>query len=99
MWFGAFLRSPAWTALVWIFKGLFPLPANAGLGVFENDACLQQLLADLVRASEVLALLGSGPLGDQRIHFRVGKRASVGGRREHFENVVELLQELQRRGG
>ena len=35
--------------------GLFPLPANAALGVFQDDALLQQLLADLVGAREILA--------------------------------------------
>src|SRR5690348_2818576 len=76
MWAGDFLRSPAWTALVWISNGLFPLPAHAALGVLQDDASFKKLLPDLVGAREVFGLLRGGALLDHR--FDLGVADGIG---------------------
>src|SRR4051795_11294987 len=96
IWFRGFLRSPTWTALVWICKGLFPFPAHAGFGVFEDDALFEELLADLVGAREILRLFGGGALLDHRVDFGIADLVGLDGRGEHVEDRVELLEERQR---
>src|ERR1017187_584693 len=67
---GAFLRSPACTALVWR-STLFPLPADAGLGVLQHDSPPQKLLANPVRGREIPGFLGCGALRDEGFDFRI----------------------------
>src|SRR4051812_2167561 len=96
-WAEGFLRSPMWTALVWICNGLFPLPANAGLRVFQDDACFQKLLTNLIGLREVFGFLGGRARLHQRLDLRVENRVGLHGWRQHIEYRIELAQELQRR--
>src|SRR5947209_11151943 len=89
-----FLRSPAWTALVSIFKLLFPFPAHAGLGVLENDPLFQKLKANLIGKCEVLCLLSGGTLLDTALHLGIGKFTALPGGPQHAEYVIEARQEL-----
>src|ERR1035438_218449 len=96
MWPAAGLRSPECTALVWIFKELLPLPAHAGLGVFEDDALLQELVADAVGEGKVAGLLGGGALGQAGFDFGIGKLARFEGGGEHVEDGIEAGEEFER---
>src|SRR5689334_1172928 len=87
------LRSPAWTAFVSIFTSL-PLPACAFLCVFQNDALVQQLLANLVGACKVAALLGLRALLDQRIDFGIADRAVRDRRFQHVEKLIKAGEQI-----
>ena len=54
--------------------GLFALPADAVLAVFEQDALGEEVVADGVGAGEVAGLLGLGALGDEGVDVGVGER-------------------------
>src|SRR5919201_332584 len=69
-----------------------PLPAGAVFGVVELDAHGQQLLADLVRASEVAAVAGRLTLGNQALDLRVRRLREV----DDVENAVGVPQHRHR---
>src|ERR1700694_1990690 len=84
-------RSPAWTALVSIFIALLPFPARAFLGVFQDNAGVQQLLPDLIGARKVAALFGLSPLGNQALDLGVGNPRFLASDFQHGEDLVEAL--------
>src|ERR1017187_6434323 len=94
---GAFLRSPACTALVWR-STLFPLPTDAGLGILQHDAPLQKLFSNPVRGREIPGLLGGGAFRDEGFDFRIRNMAALAGGPEHVEDGVEAAEEFQRTG-
>ena len=51
---------------------LLPLPAHAALGVFQDDALLQQPVPDPVGEREVAGLLGRRALHNQRLNVAIG---------------------------
>ncbi len=60
-------------------KRLLAFPADAFLGVFEEDAFFEELVADGVGAGEVALLLGLGAFCDQGVDGCVGERGSSEG--------------------
>src|ERR1019366_6526888 len=94
---GAFLRSPACTALVWR-STLFPLPADAGVGVFQADSPPQKLFSNPVRGREIPGLVGSGAFRDEGFDLRIRDMAAFTGGPEHVEDGVEAAEEFQRTG-
>src|ERR1017187_10236176 len=95
---GAFLRSPACTALVWR-STLFPLPTDAGLGILQHDAPLQKLFSNPVRGREIPGLLGGGAFRDEGFDFRIRNMAALAGGPEHVEDGVEAAGGIPRTRG
>ncbi len=62
---------------------LLALPADAVLGVLEEDAFFEEVVADGVGAGEVALLLGLGALGDEGVDGGVGEAGAA----EFFEDV------------
>src|SRR5580658_7217557 len=81
---------------LWFLFSCFSLPTRSFFGVLENNARLQQLRADLVRAREIPVLLGRGALGDQPFHFRFRDTGFFSRWAEDVEDGIELVQEFQR---
>src|ERR1700693_375313 len=96
---GLRFRSPAWTALVSIFIALLPFPARAFLGVFQDNAGIQQLLPDLIGARKIAVLFGLSPLGNQALDVGVGDPGLLARDFQHGEYLVEALQKIQGRTG
>src|SRR6202162_2697596 len=96
---GLRFRSPAWTALVSVFIALLPFPARAFLGVFQDNAGIQQLLPDLIGARKIAVFFGLSPLGNQALDVAVGYPGLLASDFEHSEYLVEALQKIQGRAG
>src|ERR1700719_1239549 len=88
-------RSPAWTALVSIFIALLPFPARAFLGVFQDNAGIQQLLPALIGARKIAVLFGLSPVGNQALDVGVADPGLLASDFQHGEHLVEALQKIQ----
>src|SRR5215469_8505320 len=90
---GSRLRSPACTAWVSIFM-LLPLPARPFFCIFQDNAGVKQLLADLVATGEVAILLCLRALGDETFHLSVAHGIVRSRRAQDVEDTVKLIQQL-----
>src|SRR5262249_1562596 len=82
---------------------LFPLPTDAVLGVFEDDALVQKLLANAVSAGEIFRFFGLRSRCDPGLDLLVRERVFFSGRIQNIENGVEVIEQFERgpdhRGG
>src|SRR5436190_18808947 len=77
-------------------RSSFSLPANSFLRIFNDDAALEQLRADLIRSLEVLRFTRLIPLCDQSVDLRFGDSAFVNRRLQHIEDRIEFVKQSSR---
>src|SRR5437016_6297316 len=88
---GSAFRSPTWMAFVSIFMVLLSFPTRSLFSVFQDDACVQKLSANLIGPRKVAILFRLRALGNQRFHFRVGNSCFAPRWPKHVKDGIESI--------